>query len=603
MKNSLRTLLALTGAATILTPAAILTTSCSCSHPTPTPTTHTMEIVPPESYTGRSITISTTQQSFAPDLHLTTTITPTLLGAVVDWTLPIDSTPNHNITINSAGTVQLAAPITTPGTYNFTVQATLQGEPHCYAQLPFTLTVVQAVKYIPYSGPDSWIAYSDDTHTTITGPSTNWSSDHLSEYNALFIPNTVTTIAYEAFENKIVGDNMKISLVFQADSQLQHLRQYCFNNCTGLTGSLTLPNTILSSGDEQDNAWFHGCTGFNGTLILSSAMTHIGNSTFAECKNLAGNLVIPNSVTNIDNGAFADCASMLGNLTLSPNLTTVSDRAFEKCRFHTLTNPASQTIGTVGYIAQLGGVKALIDTPTFTKDSNILGDCAFGSNLVFPDSLTEIKESLFAHYHGIYGPLNLSNCSSLTSIGRSAFSQCDSLSGVLTLPTSLTSIGAQAFYDVPFTSLGNPVGQKFTSSATIVQLGSVKALATSTTPNWDGTFDNNSTIVSQIAFGTNLSFPSTVTSLSYQAFFGCTNIYGSLTLPTTLTNIANECFLECYNFDKISAAYDSLPTIGTDAFDGWATSGTIHNSGTLTSQALLDFLKTKGLTGADWHVE
>ncbi len=77
-----------------------------------------------------------------------------------------------------------------------------------------------------------------------------------------------------------------------------------FTGCTGLTGSLTIPNSVT----KIDHYAFSGCIGFTGTLTLSNAVTMIGWDAFFNCPGLTGTLTIPSSVTMIYDWAFGYCS-------------------------------------------------------------------------------------------------------------------------------------------------------------------------------------------------------------------------------------------------------------------------------------------------------
>ena len=66
------------------------------------------------------------------------------------------------------------------------------------------------------------------------------------------------------------------------------------------------------------------------------------------------------------------------------------------------------------------------------------------TSVTFPSSLTSIGIRAFYFCDGLTS-VDLSGCTSLTSIGNSAFQNCSGLTSV-SLPSSLTSIGIQAFF-------------------------------------------------------------------------------------------------------------------------------------------------------------
>ena len=86
-----------------------------------------------------------------------------------------------------------------------------------------------------------------------------------------FIPNSVTSIGYEAF-----------------------------SGCTGLT-EISIPNSVTSIG----NYAFYGCTGLT-EIAIPSSVTEIGSYIFNHCTGLT-EVTIPNSVTSIGSSAFGSC--------------------------------------------------------------------------------------------------------------------------------------------------------------------------------------------------------------------------------------------------------------------------------------------------------
>ncbi len=71
------------------------------------------------------------------------------------------------------------------------------------------------------------------------------------------------------------------------------------------------------------------------------------------------------------------------------------------------------------------------------KDSGLTG------NLTIPDSVTTIGYGAFYGCSGLTGDLTIPD--SVTSIGINAFHGCSGLTGDLTIPDSVTSIGNSAF--------------------------------------------------------------------------------------------------------------------------------------------------------------
>ena len=109
-----------------------------------------------------------------------------------------------------------------------------------------------------------------------------------------------------------------------------------FNNCSGFTGSLTIPNSVTSI---EDYAFF-ACTGFTGSLTIGNSVTSIEGAAFYSCYGFIGSLTIPNSVTSIGANAFVSCRKLTSLTMLRPTPPTVGRNAFSNVGFSTVNVPA-----------------------------------------------------------------------------------------------------------------------------------------------------------------------------------------------------------------------------------------------------------------------
>ncbi|OHT13894.1 cell surface protein precursor [Tritrichomonas foetus] len=139
---------------------------------------------------------------------------------------------------------------------------------------------------------------------------------------SLTIPNSVTSIGDYAFSGctgltgSLTIGNGVIEINYQA-----------FSFCSGFTGPLKIPNSVTSIGDLA----FYGCTGFTGSLTIPNSVTSIGANAFSDCSGFTGPLTIPNSVTEIGPYAFHSCSGLSGNLTIGFNVKSIGKNAFSNC--------------------------------------------------------------------------------------------------------------------------------------------------------------------------------------------------------------------------------------------------------------------------------
>ena len=226
-------------------------------------------------------------------------------------------------------------------------------------------------------------------------------------------------------------------------------------------------------------------TSISGDISIPSTLggysvTSIGSSAFYDCAALTS-VTIPNSVTSIDIGAFEDCTS-LTSVTIPNSVTSIGAWAFENCTSLTsVTIPNSVT--SIGNFA-FSGCESLT---SINVDENNENYCDI-NGILFNKDKTEL----------IQYPIGKTDTSytipdSVTSIGAWAFYNCTSLTSV-TIPNSVTSIGSYAFY-----------GCKLLTSITI---------------------------------------PNSVTSIGSYAFYGCESLT-SITIPDSVTCIGDRAFDNC----------------------------------------------------------
>ncbi len=177
-----------------------------------------------------------------------------------------------------------------------------------------------------YYCDEDGVLFSKDMTTLVQFP---LASPLLPSYD---IPNSVTTIGYEAFEGCSGLTSIDIP------NSVTDIGHEAFYRCSGLT-SVDIPNSVTSIGHNA----FNGCTGLTSVDIPDS-VTSIENSTFFDCMGLIS-VTIGNSVTSIGEQAFWGCTG-LTSVMLGVSVETIRNYAFESCtnlkQFYSL-NPEPPT--------------------------------------------------------------------------------------------------------------------------------------------------------------------------------------------------------------------------------------------------------------------
>ena len=195
----------------------------------------------------------------------------------------------------------------------------------------------------------------------------------------------------------------------------------------------------------------------------------------------------------------------------------------------------------------------------FKSCSNLSG------NLLIPSSVTSIGYQAF--YITNITSLDLSNATSLTTIGDYAFRFCSNLSGDLVIPSSVTNIGYDAFGDTKLTSFN--VHQNNTAYSSATNLGpNAKVLISGT----DGLWKDDSVTVGGLALG-DIVIPNSITSIAQEAFQYTRITSLDLSQATSLTTIEGDgsggesgAFSGCEELIGNLVIPSSLTTIGQYAF-------------------------------------
>lgn len=345
---------------------------------------------------------------------------------------------------------------------------------------------------------------------------------------------------------------------------------YAFDNCSGLTGTLVIPNSITEIG------WgaFQLCSGFNG-LSLGNSVSLIDDSAFNGCSGFIGNLVLPNSVTTIGSLAFG-CRNLSGVLQLPSSISIISEEAFYLCKFSAIEVDE----GNSHYRSQNGVL--------FTSGLDTLLLYPIGNQASYyeiPNTVKRIGNMAFYYCENL---TSVSMPNSLVSIGSQAFGDCSGITS-FSIPYSVISVSNSSFYGTAWWYSQNTdvvyldgwcLGKKWYDGPTgqlMIEEGT-KGIASGAFYNCSGltslTLPNSLLIIDNSAFGKcsgitgSLIIPNSVTILGDLAFANCTGFNGQLILSNSLTEIGYQTFENCSGFVGDLVIPNSVKLIKEKAFNG-----------------------------------
>ena len=394
------------------------------------------------------------------------------------------------------------------------------------------------------------------------GPSAYWSFD--SSTGTLTISGSGAMDDYDKYDNVypwwdyrksiqtiVIGDQItqigqstfwwSACSTIQFGKSVRSIGAEAFSNCSNLNGDLTLPDSVQTIGAGA----FQRCEKLSGDLTIPDSVQTIGDSAFEFCTGLNGTLMLGKNLRTIGKDAFYWCA-FTGSLTIPDSVVEIGESAFYKCENLNGTLSLGKSLRTIGkeafyWCAFTGdltipeGVAEIADG-AFSSLHQFNRDGMFNGTLTLPSTLKTIGAEAFA-YTDFSGELLLPD--GVTSIGANAFKECDGFGGILSLPDSVKTVGEWAFYKCEgFTGL------KLSAGLTKIE---------------------GYSFAHMYGLRTEVVIPEGVTEIGESAFSG--SYMPSVRLPSTLRKIEKQAFMYAHNLTKVTLP-DGLETIGDEAFDG-----------------------------------
>ena len=258
-----------------------------------------------------------------------------------------------------------------------------------------------------------------------------------------------------------------------------------------------------------------------GAYSVKEGTRIICDWAFSDCSSLKY-ISIPISVICLNANTFAEWNGKLE--CLSPNFVYEDDILFnkDKSRIISFRNQNIKSYVIPSSVASIG--------------KGAFSYCDSLSEIVIPSSVTSIGDSAFS-YCDFLSEIVIP--SSVTSIGKSAFSYCRSLPKIV-IPSSVTSIGDSAFSYCDFLS-------------EIVIPSSVTSIG-------DSAFSYCSSL-------SEIVIPSSVTSIGDSAFSECDSL-SEIVIPSSVTSIGDRAFSHCFSLKYISIP-KSVIGLNSNPFAEW----------------------------------
>ncbi len=189
---------------------------------------------------------------------------------------------------------------------------------------------------------------------------------------------------------------------------------------------VTIESGVTSIGDWA----FYNCFSLTSVTIGDRVKT-IGEYAFYSCDSLIS-VTIPDSVTTIGRSAFSSC-SELASVTIGDSVETI-----DFCAFYSCTSLTSMTIPSSVTSIDSGAFSFCNKLVSITVDANNAYYSSSADGVLFNKN----KATLIHYPGGKSGTYTIP--SSVTTIGPQAFTGCTSLMSVM-IPSSVTTIAVQAF--------------------------------------------------------------------------------------------------------------------------------------------------------------
>lgn len=264
------------------------------------------------------------------------------------------------------------------------------------------------------------------------------------------VPSSVESIGPYAFNETAFWKN--------ADKGVVYVGAWIVGFSTVENGRVDIKSGTVGIGDYA----FLKCTSLVSVGGLDTDIKYIGRGAFSKCSSLAA-VTLSSNVTEIKPYTFNMCEKLY-SVSFSPFIESIGDHAFYGCTGLLAVDFSScnklKSIGDYAFYAcskiselNLGTKLETIGNYAFANRNPVVRVNGLPMNvpermnqflteIVIPDSVTDIGENAFAFYNMV---TSVKLGANVKNIGAYAFKHCTALKEI-TLPDGITSVGKSVFY-------------------------------------------------------------------------------------------------------------------------------------------------------------
>ena len=375
---------------------------------------------------------------------------------------------------------------------------------------------------------------------------------------------------------------------------LQSISNNAFRDCSGLTGSLNIPNSVSAIGSYA----FYNCSGLTGSLTLPNSLTSIGSYAFYNCRRFYGSLFIPVQVTSIGDYAFRGCNDLTGPLTIPNRITSLGNGVFYGCyqlKSMIVMAELPPTLGSNVFYQVNNDIPVYVPCESFEAYQSADGWNAF-SNLICISSgmISVATDPIEGGVVSGAGTYESGSVCTVTAISNEGYyfvnwtangivvSNNPNYSFIVTEECVMTAHfvteGIIDFEDANVKSIcvanwdTDGDGElSYIEAASVTNLNVVFRYNTEIISFDELQFFIGLPSISAYAFSgctglVSLILPNSINSIDYMSFYDCNSLTGSLIIPNSVLSIDSYAFGNCYSLTGTLIIGNSVVSIASGAF-------------------------------------